>query len=60
MKKGEARGKGSDLSDEGIVLAREIGNHIVRFDLVLMSHNPRTLETAIAMGFAVDEQLEAH
>jgi broad specificity phosphatase PhoE len=58
-KKGESRGKGSHLSDEGIVLAREIGNHIGPFDLVLTSHNPRTLETAIAMGFAVDEQVEA-
>lgn len=58
-KKGEARGKGSHLSAEGVALAREIGNHIGTFDLVLTSHNPRTLETAIAMGFAVDEQLEA-
>ncbi len=27
-KKGEARGKGSHLSPEGVTLAREIGNHI--------------------------------
>jgi broad specificity phosphatase PhoE len=58
-KKGEARGKGSHLSAEGVALAREIGNNIGTFDLVLTSHSPRTLETAIAMGFAVDEQLEA-
>lgn len=58
-KKGEARGKGSHLSSEGIALAREIGNQLAPFDRVLTSHSPRTLETAIAMGFAVDEQLEA-
>ena len=41
-------------------MARQIGDRIGRpFDLVLASHSPRTLETAIAMGFAVDEQLEA-
>jgi broad specificity phosphatase PhoE len=58
-KKGEARGKGSYLPSEGIALAREIGNHLGPFDRVLTSHSPRTLETAIAMGFAVDKQLEA-
>ena len=56
-KKGESRGKGSHLSAEGVALAREIGHHIGPFDLVLTSDSPRTLETAIAMGFAVDEQL---
>lgn len=40
-------------------MAREIGSHLGPFDLVLTSHSPRTLETAIAMSFAVDEQLEA-
>jgi broad specificity phosphatase PhoE len=29
------------------------------FDLVLTSRSPRALETAVAMGFAVDEQLDA-
>jgi hypothetical protein len=53
-KKGEARGRGSHLSAEGVALAREIGSQIGPFDLVLTSHSPRTLETAIAMGFAVD------
>jgi hypothetical protein len=58
-KKGEARGRGSHLSAEGVALAREIGSQIGPFDLVLTSQSPRTLETAVAMGFAVDEQLEA-
>ena len=57
-KKGEQRGKGSQLSAERVARAREIGNQIGPFDLVLTSHVPRTLETALAMGFAVDEQLE--
>jgi broad specificity phosphatase PhoE len=58
-KKGLERGKGSHLSAEGVRLARTIGEAIGPFDLVLTSEVPRTLETAIAMGFAVDEQLQA-
>ncbi|MEW6736771.1 MAG: histidine phosphatase family protein [Acidobacteriota bacterium] len=57
-KKGETRGKGSHLSAEGVRQARRIGEQLGPFDLVLTSHIPRTLETAIAMGFAVDNQLE--
>lgn len=56
-RKGEARGKGSHLSMEGVTQARRMGDHLGLFDLVLTSHIPRTLETAIAMGFAVDDQL---
>jgi broad specificity phosphatase PhoE len=58
-KKGEGRRKGSHLSPEGVALARKIGGEIGPFDLVLTSPVPRALETAIAMGFAVDDQLEA-
>src|SRR5262249_50301630 len=43
----------------GVELARTIGAAIGPFDLVLTSPSLRTLETAIAMGFAVDEQLDA-
>jgi broad specificity phosphatase PhoE len=57
-KKGEARGKGTHLSVDGVRLARRVGDHLGPFDLVLTSHIPRTLETALAMGFAVDDQLE--
>lgn len=57
-KKGEARGRGSHLSMEGVAQARRIGAQIGPFNLVLTSHVPRTLETALAMGFSVDEQLE--
>jgi broad specificity phosphatase PhoE len=57
-KKGAGRGKGSHLSAEGVALARAGGATIGPFDLVLTSPSPRTLETAIAMGFAVDDQLD--
>ena len=57
-KKGEARGKGSHLSAEGVTQARRIGEQMGPFDLVLASQVPRTLETAIAMGFSVDDQLD--
>lgn len=56
-KKGVSRGRGSHLSASGVTQARRIGNQIGPFDLVLTSHIPRTLETALAMGFAVDDQL---
>ena len=58
-KKGEGRGKGSHLSQEGVALARQIGATIGPFDLVLTSPAPRALETAVAMGFAVHDQVEA-
>lgn len=58
-KKGAARGKGSHLSAEGVALARAIGATIGPIDLIVTSPSPRTLETAIAMGFAVDDQLDA-
>src|SRR5262245_65240712 len=58
-KKGAARGKGPHLSAEGVALARRVGATIGPFDLILTSPSPRTLETAIAMGFAVDDQLDA-
>jgi hypothetical protein len=40
----------SFLSAEGVALAREIGNHIGPFDLVLTNYSLRTLETALAGG----------
>jgi broad specificity phosphatase PhoE len=58
-KKGEGRGKGSHLSAAGVALARKLGNSMGPFDRVLTSQVPRTLETALAMGFAVDDQLVA-
>jgi len=42
----------------GVTLARLVGQNIGPFDRVLTSTHPRAFETAIAMGFAVDEQNE--
>jgi len=49
---------GQHLSQEGVDLARRVGSEIGPFDRVITSTIPRAFETAIAMGFAVDEQLE--
>ncbi len=57
-KKGEARGRGSHLSAQGVALARRIGAGIGPCDRVYVSLEQRTLETALAMGFAVDAALE--
>ena len=57
-KKGEARGRGSHLSREGVLAARRLGASLGRFDTVLASTSPRTMETAIAMGAAVDDLIE--
>lgn len=57
-KKGEARGRGSDLSREGVTAARSLGARLGEFDHVVASTSPRTMETAIAMGFAVDDLME--
>lgn len=58
-KRGPGRGSGSHLSQEGVALARHIGADIGPFDRVYASPIPRTAETAIAMGFAVDDLLDA-
>jgi broad specificity phosphatase PhoE len=49
---------GQHLSQEGVDLARRIGDTIGPFQRVVTSFIPRAFETAIAMGFAVDEQVE--
>ena len=45
------------LSQAGVDLARRVGAGMGPFGRVVTSHITRTLETAVAMGFAVDEQL---
>jgi len=57
-KKGESRGRGSHLSAEGVALARAIGARLGPFAHVASSPLPRAIETAIAMGFAVDELID--
>ena len=49
---------GDHLNQMGVTLARRVGEEIGPFDLVVTSTLPRAFETAIAMGFAVDEQIE--
>ncbi|MBI5963852.1 MAG: hypothetical protein HY863_10290 [Chloroflexi bacterium] len=46
------------LNQKGVTLARFVGQAIGPFDRVVTSTLPRAFETAIAMGFAVDEQNE--
>jgi broad specificity phosphatase PhoE len=54
-KAGDAKGRGSDLSADGVRLAREAGSGIGPFAYIAASLIPRSVETAIAMGFAVDD-----
>jgi broad specificity phosphatase PhoE len=49
---------GDHLSQQGVTLARLVGENLGPFERVVTSTLPRAFETAIAMGFAVDEQNE--
>jgi hypothetical protein len=49
---------GEHLNQTGVTLARLVGQNIGPFDRVVTSTLLRAFETAIAMGFAVDEQNE--
>ena len=57
-RKGSARGHGSHLSAAGVALARKVGESMGPFAYVVTSVSPRAIETAIAMGFAVDDTIE--
>src|SRR4051794_22925059 len=50
-------GGGSQLSQEGVDYARRLGASMGPFARVVTSVVPRARETAIAMGFAVDQEL---
>jgi broad specificity phosphatase PhoE len=50
---------GQHLSQAGVTLARRVGDSTGPFDRVIASTLPRAYETAIAMGYAVDEQTDA-
>ncbi|MBY9000515.1 MAG: phosphoglycerate mutase family protein [Candidatus Heimdallarchaeota archaeon] len=43
------------LSQEGVRLAREIGDRLGPYYKVYSSYAPRAIQTAVAMGFAVNE-----
>ena len=47
---------GDHLNQQGVTLARLVGENLGLFDRVVTSTLPRAFETAIAMGYAVDEQ----
>jgi broad specificity phosphatase PhoE len=46
---------GEHLNQPGVTLARLVGQNLGPFDRVVTSTASRAIETAIAMGFAVDE-----
>lgn len=50
---------GHNLSREGVRRARELGEGHPAPDLVITSPLPRAVQTAVAMGFAVDEEWRA-
>jgi heme/copper-type cytochrome/quinol oxidase subunit 4 len=51
------QGGGSQLSQEGVDYARRLGAIMGPFAYVVTSVVPRARETAIAMGFAVDQEI---
>jgi hypothetical protein len=57
-KQDAARGHGSHLSAEGVALARLVGASLGPFASVVTSASPRAVETAVAMGFAVDDTVD--
>jgi broad specificity phosphatase PhoE len=57
-KKGPARGRGSHLSAQGVALARAVGAELGPVAYVLTSAAPRAVETAVAMGVAVDDTVD--
>jgi broad specificity phosphatase PhoE len=46
------------LSQAGVSLARQVGNGMGHFERVVTSTLPRAFDTAIAMGYAVDYELD--
>ena len=49
---------GVHISPEGVALAKKVGGSMGPFARVVTSCLPRAQETAVAMGFAVDEAIE--
>ena len=49
---------GDHLNQAGVTLARRVGETLGPFDYVVTSTLPRAFETAIAMGFAINKQVE--
>ena len=49
---------GDHLNQTGVTLARRVGEKLGPFERVVTSTLVRAFETAIAMGFAVDQQIQ--
>lgn len=59
VRRHSARAKpGQHLSREGVALARRVGQGLGPFALVVTSSKLRAVETAVAMGFAIDREIE--
>ncbi len=59
IRRHSVRGRGAHLNGEGVTLARKVGGETKQcISHVITSPLERAFETAIAMGYAVDEQLE--
>ena len=57
-KTGMTLGRGSHLSQEGVALARVVGESLHPFAYVVTNASPRAVETAVAMGLAVDDTVD--
>jgi broad specificity phosphatase PhoE len=54
----EEPGARSHLSQEGVALARLVGRSLGPFASVVTCASPRAIETALAMGYAVDDTVD--
>ncbi len=52
------RAQDGKLTQQGVTLARMLGEKMGRFNRVVTSPLPRAIQTAVAMGFAVDATAE--
>ena len=57
LRHGEREPGGVHLTPRGAQLAAQLGRRLQRFDRVITSPKPRAVETAEAMGYAVDAEL---
>lgn len=51
-------GKNPHISEEGLKKAQEIGKNLPTFDTVLSSASIRSIETTIAMGYAITDTID--
>jgi len=51
-------GDHTHISNEGLTLARKVGEDMSEFDLVISSKSTRAIETAIGMGYSVNDTID--